>query len=183
MGPGPPDVAQSATKISAAHSMCAILSSARWGHSRSLAWVRTSGGVGVCDLHPGAPMPGRVLLHHSRPLREGGGGQGAPVLSWRPGLLALTPTGVAWASSLSPPPPRCAQPRCPRSARCPRRSTALVRTGAGMPDVLPGAAVPNPSSRRSACGALSLFVCRADPKAWQPGVLLRASGLGAALWR
>ena len=27
-----------------------------------LAWVRTSGGVGLCDLRPGASMPGRVML-------------------------------------------------------------------------------------------------------------------------
>ena len=77
-----------------------------------LALVRTSGGVGLCDLRPGAPM-----------------------------------------------------------------------LGAGMPDVPPGAAVPNPPSHRSAYGALSMFVCRTNPKAWQSGVLLRASGLGTALWR
>ena len=39
-----------------------------------LAWVRTFGGAG-------ASMPGRVMLHHSRPLRRGGGGRGAPVSS------------------------------------------------------------------------------------------------------
>ena len=33
MGPGPPVVAQGTTKISAAYSMCAILSGARLGHS------------------------------------------------------------------------------------------------------------------------------------------------------
>ena len=52
-----------------------------------------------------------------------------------------------------------------------------------MPNVPPGAAVPNPPSHRGACGALSVSVCRANPKAWQPGVLLRSPGLGAALWR
>ena len=84
---------------------------------------------------------------------RGGGGQGTPVLSWRPGLLALTPAGVAWASSLRgfPPPsvrspaalallpgaPRgrlrsCAGgrgcPTCPRARQCrtPRPTTAHV---------------------------------------------------------
>ena len=52
-----------------------------------------------------------------------------------------------------------------------------------MPDVPPGVAMPNPPPHRSACGALSVFVCRANPKAWRSGVLLRASALGAALLR
>ena len=38
-----------------------------------LAWVRTSGGVGLGDLRPGASMLGRVMLRHSRPLRGGEG--------------------------------------------------------------------------------------------------------------
>ena len=43
-----------------------------------LAWARTSGGVGVCDLRPCTPMPGHVMLLHSRPLPGGGGGVGVP---------------------------------------------------------------------------------------------------------
>ena len=135
-------------------------------------------------------VPARASLAASYcitgPRFAGGGGGGCPLLSWRPGLLTLTPAGVAWASSLRrspPPPPRCAQPCRPRLARRRGRSTALLRKGAGMPDVPPGATVPNPPSHRSACGALSMFVCRANPKAWQSGVLLRVSGFGAALWR
>ena len=55
-----PVVAQGATKISAAYSMsCPVPVGVTAG---GLAWVRTSGGVGLCDLRPGAPMPGRVLL-------------------------------------------------------------------------------------------------------------------------
>ena len=38
-----------------------------------LAWVRTSSGVGLCDLRPSATMLGRVLLHHPRPLCGRGG--------------------------------------------------------------------------------------------------------------
>ena len=50
MGPGPPVVAQGATKISAAHSMCAILSGARRGHS--CVW----GGRGVAPYYRGRPV-------------------------------------------------------------------------------------------------------------------------------
>ena len=46
-----------------------------------LAWVRTSGGVGLCDLRSCASMPGRVMLLHSRPLCGGGGGVGVPLSS------------------------------------------------------------------------------------------------------
>ena len=52
-----------------------------------------------------------------------------------------------------------------------------------MPNVPTGAAMPHPSSHRGTCDALSVPVCRANPEAWQPGVLLRAPVLGAALWR
>ena len=62
---------------------------------------------------------------------------------------------------------------------CP--SAALLRIGAGMPNVPPGAAVPHPSSHRGTRGALSVSVCRTNLEAWQPGVLLRAPGLGTAL--
>ena len=62
-----------------------------------LAWVRTSGGVGLCDLRPGASMPGRVMLRHPRPLRGRGGGVRVPPSSLE-GLasshrLLLSPLG------------------------------------------------------------------------------------------
>ena len=149
MGPGPPWSPRAPPK-SVQRTVCAPSCPAPVGVTAGgLAWVRTSGGVGLCDLRPGAPMPGRVLLTRAR-FAGGGGGQGAPVLSWRPGLLALTPAGVAWASSLSPPPPppACAGlalpgapggrlrsctggrgcPMCPRAQQCrnPRPTAAHV---------------------------------------------------------
>ena len=103
MGPGPPVVAQGTTKISAAYSMCAIMSGACRG--QNLWW----GGVMWRPSRRAHAWPHPA--HHLRPLRRGGGGQGAPVLSWRPGLIALTPAGVVQASSLrGPPPPVCAAP-------------------------------------------------------------------------
>ena len=152
-----------------------------------LAWVKTSGGVGVCDFRSGAPMPGRVPLHHSCPLGGGGGGVGGSGCP-RPLLDAWTAcTDPCWrclglfAEKVSPPHPPSVH--SPAALALPGASGGLLRRGAGMPDVPPGEAVPNPPSHRSACGALHVFVCRAIPKAWQSGVLFWASSFGAALWR
>ena len=184
MGPGPPWSPRAPPKL-VPRTVCAPSCPAPVGVTAGgLAWVRTSGGVGLCGLLPGAPMPGRVLLHHSRPLCGGGGGSGCPrplLEAWHPCIDPCWRRLGPFASP--PPPPPCAQPCRPCSTWRTGRSTALLRRGAGMPDVPPGAAVPNPPSHRSACGALSVFVCRANAKAWQSGMLLRASGLSAALWR
>ena len=74
MGPGPPwspeAPPESVQRTLRAPSRQAPAGVAAGG----LAWGRTSGGVGLCDLRPGAPMPGRVMQLHSRPLRGGHGG-------------------------------------------------------------------------------------------------------------
>ena len=76
MGPGPPKSVQRIVRVPPSPAPAEVAAG-------GLAWVRTSGGVGLCDLRPGASMPGRIMLRHSCPLRGGGGGggRGAPVLS------------------------------------------------------------------------------------------------------
>ena len=74
MGPGPP-WSPEAPPESVHRTVCAPSRQAPAGVAAGgLALVRTSGGVGLCDLRPGAPMPGRVMQLHSRPLRGGHGG-------------------------------------------------------------------------------------------------------------
>ena len=77
-GSGTPVVVWGAIKISAACGMCAPYAAPVGVAARGLAWVGTSGAVGSCDIHPGACVPSRVLLRHSRPLRGGGGESGPP---------------------------------------------------------------------------------------------------------
>ena len=167
----------------------------RWGtgHKRCPAnarrtnvspWVRTSGGGRLGDLRTRTPVAGHLLHSSARPLAWGGG---APPSSTLFIARSRGPLSAGWAPALRrlaagvPPPPSWRQTTGRAGGCC--RSVALVRRGAGMPNVPRGAAVPNPPSHRGACGALSVSVCRANPKAWQLGVLLQSLGLGAVLWR
>ena len=78
MGPGPPWSPEAPPK-SVQRTLRAPPCLAPTGVAAGgLAWARTSGGVGLCDLRPCASMLGRVMLLHPCPLR---GGRGAPVLS------------------------------------------------------------------------------------------------------
>ena len=117
MGPGPP-WSPGAPPKSVQRTIRAPPCSAPIGVAAGgLAWVRTSSGVGLCDLRPGASMPasmpGRVMLGHSRPLRAGGGGgSGCP----HPLLKAWPPlTDACWRrlgclAEGSPPPPGVRSP-------------------------------------------------------------------------
>ena len=77
MGPGPPWSPEAPPK-SVQCTLCSPSYQAPAGVAAGgLAWARTSGGVGFCDLRPCASTPRRVMQLHSCP-RSGGGGVRVP---------------------------------------------------------------------------------------------------------
>ena len=102
----------------------------------------------------------------------------APPKSVQPSLLALTPAGVAWASSLSPPPLVCAAPP-PSLCPAPRAVDCAPAQGGGDARRAPGrssAEPPVPPQRmwRTVCVCVSRKL---------KGVALGGAAPGAWPWR
>ena len=124
--------------------------------TEGLTWVRASGGGRLGGLRAHAPVAGHMLHSSVRPLAGGGGGAPSSTLfsARSRGLLSAGCIPALCRLDAGPPP----LSRCVCTGRagecCP--SVALLRRGAGMPNVPPGAAVPHPSSHRGTRGALSV---------------------------
>ena len=148
--------------------------------TEGLAWVRTSGGGRLGGLRARAPMAGHMLHSSARPLAAWGGGGGSlqnslqRSLPWAP-ERRLHACLLSFRRRGPPPLSRCAGTG--RAGQC-CPSAALLRRGAGMPNVPPGAAVPHPFSHRGTRGALSVSVCRASR-----GVAAGGPAPGAWPWR
>ena len=125
-------------------------------------------------------MLGSARRRTAPPLGRGGGGRIHPSSLVCPHPARCRVQAPLSSASLRR---RCA-PR-PRGvglrSSCPRLSAP--HSGSRMPGMSPGTAVPHPPTHSCTGCALSVLVCHADPEAWQPRPLLRASRHRALLRR
>ena len=142
--------------------------------------ARTSGAWGLCHLGPCSPVLGSARRRTTPSLGRGGGGRIHPSLLVCPHPARCRVQAPLSSASLRR---RCA----PRPggvglrSSCPPLSAPHCRSR--MLGMSPDAAVPHPPTHSCTGCALSMLVCHADPQAWQPRPLLRASPHHASLRR